>query len=402
MSRVLRLPAYRRLFVAYTLNELAFSIGSLALALLVYRRTGSAIGAAAFFICSQFLPALMSPVLVARLDRRGARGVLAVLYGVEAVLFVALAWISSHFALSSALGLIVLDGWLAVSARAIARAATVQVTRPAGLLREGNALANASFSLCFMVGPAIGAAIVAIAGTATALLADAAVFATIAVVLGTAAPLSTEGIAEGWVGRLGGAFAYLQENRGVRSLFLIQAVAVLSFTISVPVEIVFVQRSLHGGAKAYGALLSVWGAGTVAGSAIYARWRGATSAALIGTGSVALGIGFALMALAPSLAVALVGAAVAGVGNGVEAVAARTALQEQVDESWMALMMSFNEAMFQIMPGVGIVVGGAISALAGPRPALAAAAGGSLIVAIVSWLVLQPAPAAVTLPAAEP
>jgi MFS family permease len=119
-------------------------------------------------------------------------------------------------------------------------------------------------------------------------------------------------------------------------------------------------------------------------------------------GSVALGLGFALMALAPSLSVALVGAAGAGVGNGVEAVAARTVLQEQVDESWMALMMSFNEAMFQIMPGVGIVVGGAISALAGPRPALAAAAGGSLMVAIISWLVLQPVPAAVTLPAAEP
>ena len=34
------------------------------------------------------------------------------------------------------------------------------------------------------------------------------------------------------------------------------------------------------------------------------------------------------MAVAPTLAVALVGAAIAGIGNGVEAVAARTALQE--------------------------------------------------------------------------
>src|ERR1039457_2482315 len=70
VKRVLRLPAYRRLLAAYTLNELAWSVGSLALAVLVYRRTGSAVGAMAFFLCSQFFPALISPAVVARLDQR--------------------------------------------------------------------------------------------------------------------------------------------------------------------------------------------------------------------------------------------------------------------------------------------------------------------------------------------
>ena len=55
-ASVLKLPAYRRLLAAYTLNELAWSVGSLALAVLVYRRTGSAIGAMGFFLCSQFVP----------------------------------------------------------------------------------------------------------------------------------------------------------------------------------------------------------------------------------------------------------------------------------------------------------------------------------------------------------
>jgi hypothetical protein len=397
MTRVLRIAAYRRLFVAYTLNELAFSIASLALALLVYRRTGSAIGAAAFFICSQFLPAVLSPALVARLDQRGARGVLTVLYGAEALLFGALAWIASNFSLAPALALIVADGLLAVTARAIARAAAVQVTRPVGLLREGNALANASFSVCFMVGPAIGAAIVSLAGTATALLVNAGVFAVMAAVLATAHGLSTERFARDGSGWLSSAFAYINQNRAVRSLFVIQAVALLCFTISIPVEVVFVQRSLHGGVKAYGALLSAWGAGTVAGSVIYARWRAATPAALIGIGSAALGLGFCLMAIAPSLGLAVTGAVVAGIGNGVEAVAARTALQERIEESWMALMMSFNESMFQIVPGGGIVLGGAISALAGPRPALAAAGAGSLMVGLLSWLALRPGTAAITI-----
>ena len=80
VRRVLKLPAYRRLLGAYTLNELAFSIGSVALALLVYRRTGSALGATAFFLCSQFFPALVAPMVVARLDRRAPREVLPSLY----------------------------------------------------------------------------------------------------------------------------------------------------------------------------------------------------------------------------------------------------------------------------------------------------------------------------------
>ena len=84
MRQVLRLPAYRRLLAAYALNELAFSIGSLALSILVYRKTGSAIAAAGYFLGSQFLPALISPALVARLDQRSSRIVLPVLYALAA------------------------------------------------------------------------------------------------------------------------------------------------------------------------------------------------------------------------------------------------------------------------------------------------------------------------------
>ena len=51
----------------------------------------------------------------------------------------------------------------------------------------------------------------------------------------------------------------------------------------------------------------MWGAGTLVGSAIYARWRSAPPRALIGAGAALLGAGFAVMAAAPSLAVAMAG-----------------------------------------------------------------------------------------------
>ena len=155
-----------------------------------------------------------------------------------------------------------------------------------------------------------------------------------------------------------------------------------------PVEVVFALHVLHAGQGGYGALLSMWGAGTLVGSAIYARWRSAPPRALIGAGAALLGAGFAVMAAAPSLAVAMAGGVVAGGGNGIWAVAARTTLQEHVEPQWMGMMMSLNESVFQALPGIGIILGGALSVLAGSRVALAVASGGAIAVAILGWPLL--------------
>ena len=391
MNRVLRIQAYRRLLAAYTLNELAFMVGSLTLALLVYRRTGSAFGATAFFLFSQFVPALISPAAVARLERRRPRAVLPVLYWFEALMFFGLAWVAMHFSLSAVLALALVDGIAALTARSLARAATVTVTSAAGLLREGNAVANAAFSVCFMLGPVVGGAVVAVGGTSAALIADGCLFGLIGFTLCTARGLpEPEPSRASAKGRVRAAVAYARDRVVISRLLWLQVFGILFFTISVPVEVVFAQQTLHAGAAGYGGLLSAWGGGAVAGAAVYARWRGLPSRQLIVLGAGALGIGFLVMAVAPTIAVALVGAAIAGVGNGIEAVAARTALQEVVEEQWMALMMALNDSMFQCVPGAGILLGGALTALGSPRAALAVAAGGSLLVTGAAWFALAP------------
>jgi predicted MFS family arabinose efflux permease len=387
---VLRLPTYRRLLAAYTLNELAWSIGSLTLALLVYRRTGSAVGAMGYFLSAQFIPALIAPSVVARLDQRSVRRVLPTLYALEAIAFVLLGWMATRFVLEPVLVLTVVDGVLALSARPIARAAAVGVTAPVGLLREANALTNASFSICYMAGPAIGAVVVLAGGTPAALFVNSALFALIAMTIvtarglpgGTRRPVPS-------AGRLRAAITLAREHPGIRTLLSFQVMAVLTFTIAIPVEVVFAQRSLHSGAGGYGALLSAWGAGAVVGSLVYARWRRVPNRVLIAGGAASLGVGMLVMSVAPSLAVAIPGAALAGVANGLESVAVRTALQELVEQRWMALIMSLSESIFQAVPGAGILIGGAIAATAGPRVALAAAGGGALVVASLAWTMLR-------------
>jgi predicted MFS family arabinose efflux permease len=391
VRQVLKLPAYRRLLTAYTFNELAWTVGSLALVLLVYRRTGSAIGAMGFYLCSQFVPALFSPAIVARLDQRAAGRILPALYTLEGLLFMALAWLATRFSLVPVLTLALADGIVALSARSLARTATVAVTSPAGLLREGNALTNGAFSICYMAGPALGGLIVEAGGTSAALLTNSGLFALIAVTLATAASLpGAAGERAPVAGRLRAALSYVRTQPGIRALLVLQAGALVFFTISIPVEVVFVQHSLRAGAGGLGALLSAWGAGVVAGSVIYARWRRLPGRALITLGAGALGIGFIAMALAPSLMVAVIGAAAGGAGNGIEAIAAHTELQEQTEQRWMALTMSLNESVTQAAPGVGIVIGGIIAALAGPRIALAAAGIGALMVTVAAWIVLRP------------
>jgi predicted MFS family arabinose efflux permease len=392
LKSVLRIPGFRHLLLAYTLNELAWPVGSLALSFLVYRRTGSAVGSAAFFLCSQFVPALFSPLLVARLDRLSVRRVLAGLYAAEAVSYLILAWLSTRFSLAPVLVLTLLDGTLALAARPIARATTVAVSIPRDALREANAVINISFSVCFMVGPAIGGAVVVTGGTEAALLVNAAVFLATSLTLALARQLprpSDDQEHSGTIRRLKAAMAHIRERPRLGRLFALQATAVMFFTISVPVEVVFADHTLHAGAGGYGALLSVWGAGAVCGSLIFARARRASSRELIAGACSLLAGGFLLMAAAPSLEVALIGAAVAGIGNGLEGVAAQTALQEATDPIWMKLVMSFNESVFWAVPGIGILLGGAIAELAGARAALATGGVGSIAMALAAWWLLR-------------
>lgn len=394
MIRCLRLPVFRRLLAAYVLNELAWQVGTVALSVLVYRHTGSALGTAAFFLCSQFMPALLSPPLVARLDHISPRRALPVLCGVEALVFAVLAWFTHHFSLPFVLALAFVDGALAATARSMTWAARTQILKPLDLLHEGNAIVNIGFSSAYMAGPILAGLVVATGGTIAALLVNCALFAGIALVLSLTTLPDAHANPGSGLRRLVNGVAHVRQDRLLSRLMAVQAVGLVFFTVTIPVEVVYAQHTLRAGPGGYGALMSAWGLGAVAGSVVYARWRRARTAVLIAGSGVALGVGFATLAVAPVLVVALVGAGLAGMGNGVEAMAVRTAVQARTPDNWMNLVMSLNDSMSQLAPGVGILIGGLIAALASSRAAFGVAAAGSLTFAIAAPLVLRQTAAA--------
>ncbi len=398
MNRVLRLPAFRRLVFAYGLNEVAVQVAAVVLAAYVYRRTGSALGAAAFFLAAQFVPAFLSPALVARLHRPDLSRILPALYAVEVVLFAGLAaGVATGLATGPLLVLTLIDGIVALSARSLARVASVTVTAPAGLLREGNALINVVFSGCYLAGPALGGLLLLIGTTTSALIVDAVVFGAIAVVLAMAPTIPGGGDDSRERPRLRAAFAYARRDPFVRRQFGVRGAALILFTISVPVEVVLAQHTLHGGAAGYALLLTGWGAGTVLGSAIYTVARRVATWRMLALGAGLLAIGFLAMGVAPTLAAAIPGAVLGGTGNGIDAVSSRTSLQEGTDPHWMALVMALNESLWQALPGVGVLIGGTLAALAGARVAMGvAAAGAALVVVLTCALLRDPGPGAAT------
>jgi len=105
----LSVPAFRRLATSYTLNELTWSFGTIALAVLVYERTGSALATTLLFLATTFAPALLAPALTARLDQLPVRRALPGLYLAEALLFGALVAVSGRFSLPLLLALALTD-----------------------------------------------------------------------------------------------------------------------------------------------------------------------------------------------------------------------------------------------------------------------------------------------------
>ncbi len=155
--RPLAVRPFGRLLASYTVNEIGDSVGIVALAILVYDRTGSVASTAGLFLAGKFLPAFIAPFLTAKLDRLAVSRTLPWLYVVEAAVFVALAAVSEgRFTVPLVLLLVVVDGAIAVTARGLTRGAIASILQPKQLLREGNALLNIAFALAVVGGSALG------------------------------------------------------------------------------------------------------------------------------------------------------------------------------------------------------------------------------------------------------
>ncbi len=385
----LRKPAFRRLAISYAVNELGDWMGMVALSVLVFDRTGSALATAGLFVGTRFVPAVLAPVLVARAEQPPPRFVLPALYAGEAAAFGALALLASHFSLAAVIAIGAIDGSLALTGRSLTRAVTVAMLASADELRSGNAVLNVAFTGGAAVGPALAGLVVAGFGVESALLLDAASFYAIAWILLTAGRLPRAEPDPGRMReRLRAGLAYIRRTARLRRLLVAEGLAFVFFAAVLPVEVIYAKETLGTGDAGYGLLLAGWGVGMVLGSLVFATIRRAPLPHQLFFSTLTVGAGYLGMAVAPTLAVACLAAAIGGTGNGVQWVAAVSAVQELTAANMQARVMSVLESIGAAMPGVGFLLGGAIAGQFSPRAAFFVAAGGIFAIVAVFALLL--------------
>lgn len=386
----LKRPQFRRLATSYAVNELGDWMGIVALSVLVFDRTGSAMATAALFIGTRFLPALIAPILVARVERPPPRFALPVIYCGEAAAFGALALLAGKdFALAGVVALAAIDGTLALAGRALTRAVVAALLEPAGELRAGNAVLNVAFTGGAAVGPAVAGLVVAGFGTQSALLLDALSFYAVAWILLTAGSLPQAEPDPGLVReRVRAGVAYIREVPTLRKLLIAQGAAFVFFAAAIPVEVFYAKQTLGAGDFGYGLLLASWGTGMVLGSFVFAAIRRAPLPTLLFFSTISVGAGYLGIAAAPTLALACAAAAVGGIGNGVQWVSAISAVQEMTVAGMQARVMSVLESIGAVMPAIGYLVGGLIATAASPRATILATGLGVLATVAVASVTL--------------
>ncbi len=430
----LRSSRVRRIVAAYTVNRLGTWFGFIALSIAVYDQTASAAAVAALLLASQVIPAFMVPVLVARVETSGRRGALSRLYLFEALATAALAAVVMwHFTLAAVLVLVALDGTAALAASALLRAAAAraarewsydhhaQTTSPATSLpaqtyagqaglalatgesglssagfaaegeggdareasaqeaeRRANAAINIGFAITFTLGPALAGPTVSAFGVPVALLIDVASFLVCGAMLIDLTPRVQDAETASVRARLKAAWDHIASARTLRRLLVVQAVALVFFEFSPPIEVAYAKTTLHAGDGGYGLLLGFWGLGAAIGSIMFARSIKRSLGLLLSASTLAVGVAYLGWAVAPSLAPACAAGLIGGIGNGVQWAALISAVQRLTPERLHAQLMGAVESIGAISPGIGFALGGGIAALGSPRAALLVAGIGAM------------------------
>lgn len=371
------------------MNRLGTWLGVVALSIAVFDHTHSALAVAALLVSGQVLPAFAVPAVVARVEASPRRGELSGLYFFEGIATAALALLLWRFWLPGVLFLVALDGTAALAASALLRTEAARAAReeveptvpapaeaqdrpesdPHVAERKANAALNVAFSGTFVLGPALGGALVAGAGAPATLFLDAASFLICGALLVDLHPHVEEAAGESVAARLRAAWRHINDVPALRALLLVQAAALVFFESAAPIEVAYAKATLHAGDRGYGLLVSVWGVGVVIGSIVFARSPRRSLGVMLSAGTLAVGLAYVGFAAAPSLAIACVAALVGGVGNGVQWAPLISAVQRLTPQRLQGRVMGAVESIGALCPAVGLSIGGALVAISSPRTA---------------------------------
>jgi MFS family permease len=387
------MPAFRRLLVSLAVSSLGDWLYNVALLAFVYERTGSTTWLA-MTTAARILPiVVLGPVGGVLADRYDRRLLIIASDLLCAALMVALAGVVA-FGMPVALApLLAAAATLASAAHPPAVAAsTPRLVNAAGLQRA-NAARAAIGQGAVVVGPALGALLLALSSPAVAIFANAATFLASAALVaaipaGPAFRPAREGIAH--PGLLAELRTGIDAFRGAPTAVRVVAADVICSAVygMLTVTLVLVAREVGAGTGGYGLLLGAFGVGGLAGAAVAARldgvqWRRTLAGALV---LVALPV--AALGMIHALWLALALGLVAGSGSIVAEVLSETALPRMLDEE--VLGRAYGVMLPLALSGIvaGSLIGGPLVAVLGLSGALVST--GLAVLTLAALLLRRP------------
>ncbi len=256
-------------------------------------------------------------------------------------------------------------------------------------LGAANGLVESARSVGFLIGPLIGGALAAGAGTRLALLADGATFLVIAVAQLAVSPRRRVERPRGPGPRASDGLRLIFTGRLFAIAMGAGAATLVCMSASIPGDFVYVRESLHRGGIALGAVLTFWAIGLIAAS------RGL--APRIPVGAVGL---FALLAasvqgfskfVAPFwmvLPFMLVCYLVGGMGHGVKNTLFRTLIHQNVEPARHGQAFAAYNGLRNGAELLALAAGGGLTALVGGAGTLWLAGGLAGLTGLVGAVLL--------------
>jgi MFS family permease len=383
-------PQARWFFAAHLQNALGTGAGYVALLVLAYDRLGSAWGATAVLLADLIPAMLLGPALGRLIDRHGR-----LRSAIAADLIGALAFAGIVFA-HGAIPLIALALVAGVGSALFRPATCALLPGIVGERRLGaaNGLFGAMRETGQLLGPALAAGLLLLAGPELIIGFNAVTFAASVLLLsrlrGHVRPVAT--CEEDEHEAMGSVRSLLREPI-VRSLVGTSGAVMLVAGATNVAELVIAQRDLGAGSTGFALLVSAFGCGMLAGSLLGARndtcprdsltERGRDDEHVTNrylTAIALLGLGLLGTGAAPALPFAMLAFAVAGAGNGLFLVTVRVLMQRLIPERLHGRAFGLQDAVDSWGFGAAILTGGALAASLGGRATFLLAGAFSLIV----------------------
>lgn len=370
-GEVFAVPEFRALWSAHAFSLIGDQLAQVALAVLVYTRTSSALLTGVVYALTYLPPLLGGPLLAGLADVLPRRRLMIICDLVRAVLIAAVALPGMPFpALCVLIFVVVLIG----SPFTAAKAAVLPDVLPGDRFVVGSAINNITTQACQMVGFVAGGAIVAFIGTHLALAADAVTFLLSAAILALwvhRRPATREGGGGGtslWAGTKGGVRLVFGDQR-LRALVLFAWLCL--FVIAPEGLAAPYAASLDAGGLVVGILMASAPTGMAIGGFIFTRlvqpqrrimvmgWMAMLSLApLIGC------------ATEPPLAIVVALWFVCGLGSSYQ-LAANAAFVQTVPNEGRGQAFGLVTSGMQVFQGIGIILAGAVAEVLDPAAAIA-------------------------------